>query len=237
MIVIGDEVLSGRTRDANMHHLAKTLDRHGIALVEARFVRDDPRAIAEAVNALRARHDHVFTSGGIGPTHDDVTADAVAAAFGVPIGVREDARKLLAAHYARRGMEFNEARQRMARIPDGAALIPNPVSVAPGFSLGNVHVMAGVPSVFRAMLDEVLNRIAGGPPTTSRALRVARPEGEVAGPVARLAARHPEVAIGSYPFDGPGGTGTTLVARGMDPAAVERALAELRETFPDGELL
>ena len=162
MLVIGDEILSGRTRDANMHYLAGELARVGIDLEEVRIVSDKAPRIVAALNALRGGYDHVFTSGGIGPTHDDITADAVAAAFGVGIGVRDDARAILAAHYQRTGLELNAARLRMARIPDGAALIDNPVSSAPGFSLGNVHVMAGVPAVFQAMVASVLPGFAGG---------------------------------------------------------------------------
>ncbi|MEO0958017.1 MAG: competence/damage-inducible protein A, partial [Pseudomonadota bacterium] len=153
MLVIGDEILSGRTQDANAHHLARRMSALGIPLREIRVVPDEHDLIVGAVKALRGCVSYVFTSGGIGPTHDDITADAVAAAFGADIDVREDARALLAAYYAERGIELNAARLRMARIPEGARLIDNPVSVAPGFILGNVHVMAGVPSVFRAMLE------------------------------------------------------------------------------------
>jgi molybdenum cofactor synthesis domain-containing protein len=149
MLVIGDEILSGRTRDSNTHHLAGELTRHGIDLREVRVVADDHAAIVAAVHALRTAYDHVFTSGGIGPTHDDITADAIAAAFATPISIRADARALLQAHYDRQGTVLNEARLRMARIPDGASLIDNPVSAAPGFTLGNVHVMAGVPRCSR----------------------------------------------------------------------------------------
>ena len=162
MLVIGDEILSGRTRDANLNHLAVRLAEHGIDLEEARFVRDVHRRIAEAVNELRSSWDHVFTTGGIGPTHDDITADAVAAAFGVPIRVREDARSILEEHCRQLGLELNDGRLRMARIPGNARLIVNSVSAAPGFSLGNVHVMAGVPKIFRAMLEETLKTIPGG---------------------------------------------------------------------------
>ena len=167
MLTIGDEILSGRTRDANLPHLAEALAARGIALREARVVPDVADEIVAAVNALRARYDHVFTSGGIGPTHDDITADAIAAAFGVPIGVREDARAILATNYANPEVELNEARLRMARIPDGATLIDNPVSKAPGFSLGNVHVMAGVPAVFQAMVAGLLPGLTGGRPLLS----------------------------------------------------------------------
>src|SRR5690625_202860 len=161
MLVIGDEILSGRTRDANAHHLAREMTRIGVDLIEIRMIADDHAAIIAAVNELRARADHLFTSGGIGPTHDDITADAIAAAFGVEIDIREDARVLLDAHYRRTDHELNAARLRMARIPEGARLIENPVSAAPGFTIGNVHVLAGVPEIFRAMLEGVISRIEG----------------------------------------------------------------------------
>ncbi|MEY8841072.1 competence/damage-inducible protein A, partial [Cribrihabitans sp. XS_ASV171] len=155
MLVIGDEILSGRTRDANMNFLAQELTKHGVDLQEARVVSDNPSAIEKAVRDLSAAYDHVFTSGGIGPTHDDITADCIARAFDTHIDVRDDARALLEAHYQRTGMELNAARLRMARIPDGATLIENPVSTAPGFTIANVHVMAGVPAVFEAMVASV----------------------------------------------------------------------------------
>ena len=232
MIVIGDEILSGRTRDSNMHHLAGELTRAGIDLREVRVVADDHHAIVAAVQALAAACDHVFTSGGIGPTHDDITAEAVAAAFGVPIGVREDARALLQAHYDRQGLVLNEARLRMARIPDGATLIDNPVSAAPGFTLGNVHVMAGVPQVFEAMVASVLPLLAGGAPLLSQSLRIARGEGDIAGPLALLAARYPQLSMGSYPFVKDGVYGANIVIRGADGAAVDAAVTELAALFP-----
>jgi len=234
MLVIGDEILSGRTRDSNMHHLANELTRHGIRLMEVRVVADDHADIVAAVNALRARWDHVFTSGGIGPTHDDITADAVAAAFGVAIGIRDDARALLAAHYQRSGMEFNAARQRMARIPDGAGLIDNPVSIAPGFTLGNVHVMAGVPNIFQAMVASVLPTLTGGAPLLSQSLQVNRGEGEVAEPFGALAAAFPDLSMGSYPFIRNGAHGTNLVIRGTDGAQVDAAMARLVALFGQG---
>jgi molybdenum cofactor synthesis domain-containing protein len=200
MLVIGDEILSGRTRDTNTAHLAARLTETGIDLREVRVVADVQAEIVAALNALRARYDHVFTSGGIGPTHDDITADAVAAAFGVGIDVREDARAILAANYRNPEVELNAARLRMARIPDGASLIDNPVSKAPGFTIGNVHVMAGVPAVFHAMVESVLPTLKGGAPLRSLSLRVMRPEGEIAGPLGAIAAANPDVAIGSYPF-------------------------------------
>jgi molybdenum cofactor synthesis domain-containing protein len=227
MLVIGDEILSGRTRDSNMYHLAGELTRHGIVLKEARVVADDHDAIIAAVNALRAAYDEVFTSGGIGPTHDDITAEAIAAAFGVPIGVRDDARAILAAHYARSGTELNEARLRMARIPDGARLIDNPISRAPGFSLGNVHVMAGVPNIFEAMLASVLPTLTGGAPLLSQSLRVMRGEGEIAKPLADLAAEFADLSFGSYPFVKDGAYGTNLVVRGTDAARLDAAMIRL----------
>ncbi|MGB3278598.1 MAG: molybdopterin-binding protein [Pseudorhodobacter sp.] len=231
MLVIGDEILSGRTRDSNMHFLAGALTQHGITLAEARVVSDDRGAIIAAVNALRAGFDHVFTSGGIGPTHDDITAEAIAAAFEVPISLRADAMALLAAHYERSGLPFNDARQRMARIPDGADLIDNPISIAPGFSLGNVHVMAGVPNIFQAMVASVLPKLTGGAPLLSQSLRVDRGEGEVAGPFAALAAEFPALSMGSYPFTHNGAYGTNLVIRGTDPAQIDAAMTRLAAMF------
>ena len=233
MLVIGDEILSGRTRDANMHHLAGELSQHGIDLNEVRVVADDHEAIVAALNALRGTWDHVFTSGGIGPTHDDITADAVAAAFGVGIDVREDARALLEAHYARTGMELNAARLRMARIPQGARLIENPISAAPGFSIGNVHVMAGVPAIFEAMLASILPSLAGGAPLLSQSLRIARGEGEIAAPLRTLSEEFPELSFGSYPFVKDGVYGAQVVIRGTEKARVDAAMLRLADIFPE----
>jgi molybdenum cofactor synthesis domain-containing protein len=231
MLVIGDEILSGRTRDSNLHFLAQALTRVGIELKEARLVPDDHAAIVAGVRALSGVYDQVFTSGGIGPTHDDITADAVAEAMGAAIGKRADAMALLSAHYGRQGVEFNEARQRMARIPDGAALIDNPVSVAPGFSIGNVHVMAGVPTVFEAMVASVLPTLTGGAPLLSQSLRVMRGEGQIAAEFGALAAEFPDLSMGSYPFQKDGVFGTNLVIRGTDPARLNAAMARLVDLF------
>jgi molybdopterin-biosynthesis enzyme MoeA-like protein len=214
-----------------MHFLAGELTRHGIPLAEVRVVLDDRDAIIAAVNALRAGVDHVFTSGGIGPTHDDITAEAIAAAFGVPISKRADAMALLAAHYERAGMAFNDARQRMARIPDGATLIDNPISIAPGFTLGNVHVMAGVPNIFQAMVASVLPNLTGGAPLLSQSLRVDRGEGEVAEPFGALAAEYPDLSMGSYPFTQNGAHGTNLVIRGTDAGQIHAAMTRLAALF------
>lgn len=232
MIVIGDEILSGRTRDSNMHYLAGELTKVGIDLREVRMVSDDAPAIVAAVKALSAAYTHVFTSGGIGPTHDDITADCIAEAFGRSIDVRDDARALLAAHYARTGGELNTARLRMARIPEGASLIENPVSVAPGFTVGNVHVMAGVPTVFQAMVASILPTLTGGKPLLSQTLRIQRGEGDIAGPLGELALRYPELSIGSYPYQMNGVFGANIVIRGQDGAQVDAAMAELSALFP-----
>ncbi len=231
MLVIGDEILSGRTRDANMHYLAGQLTERGIDLKEVRIVSDEAAEITEAAKVLSARYDHVFTSGGIGPTHDDITADCIAAAFDAPIDVRDDARALLADFYEKSGRELNAARLRMARIPDGAALIDNPVSVAPGFSLQNVHVMAGVPSVFKAMVASVLPTLTGGAPLLSDTLRVVKGEGDIAGPLGVLAEQFDDLSFGSYPFQQDGIYGANLVVRGTDETRLNAAMDALRETF------
>lgn len=231
MLVIGDEILSGRTRDSNMHYLAGELTKAGIDLREVRVVSDDAEAIETAVRALANTYDTVFTSGGIGPTHDDITADCIARAFGRAIGVRDDARAILEAHYQRSGQELNEARLRMARIPEGATLIENPVSAAPGFSLENVHVMAGVPAVFQAMIASVLPTLTGGAPLMSQSLRIMRGEGEIAGPLRTIAEDFPDLSIGSYPFQSDGVFGAQIVIRGSDGARVDAAMKRLCEAF------
>ena len=231
MLVIGDEILSGRTRDANMHHLAGEFTRHGIDFKEVRVVSDAPDAIVTAVSALRVAYDHVVTSGGIGPTHDDITAPCIAEAFGVPISVRDDARAILQAHYDRMGTELNDARLRMARIPEGARLIDNPVSAAPGFSLENVHVLAGVPSVFRAMVASLLPQLTGGEPLLSQTLRLMRGEGEVAAELAAQAAEFADLQFGSYPFQKDGAFGTNIVIRGSDAARLDAAMTRLNALF------
>ncbi|WP_439153985.1 competence/damage-inducible protein A [Yoonia sp.] len=233
MLVIGDEILSGRTRDANMHHLAGQLTESGIDLKEVRVVSDDAPAIIAAVRALSGAFEHVFTSGGIGPTHDDITADCIAAAFDVPIDVRDDARALLQAHYDRSGQELNTARLRMARIPDGATLIENPVSTAPGFILRNVYVMAGVPSVFQAMVASVLPTLTGGAPLLSRTLRVVRGEGDIAGPLSDFAQEFTDLSVGSYPFFKDGVHGSNIVVRGSDANRLSVAMDALGALFSE----
>lgn len=234
MLVIGDEILSGRTRDSNMYHLAGELTGVGIDLKEVRFVGDEAPQIVDAVRALAAAFDHVFTSGGIGPTHDDITADCIAEAFGQGISIRDDARKLLTDVYTARGVEVTEARLRMARIPDDATLIDNPVSTAPGFTVENVHVMAGVPAVFEAMVASVLPTLTGGTPLMSQTWRVQMPEGEIAGPLRDLVAEFGDLTFGSYPYNRNGVFGANVVVRGTDAAQLDAAMARLQEVFPNG---
>ncbi|TMV94568.1 competence/damage-inducible protein A [Thioclava sp. BHET1] len=233
ILIIGDEILSGRTREGNAYFLAGRLAEHGIDCREIRVIADDHAGIIAAVQDLAGRFDHLFTSGGIGPTHDDITADAVAEAMGVGLGVRDDARAILAAHYAARDAEFTPARLRMARIPDGAVLIDNPVSAAPGFSCGNVHVMAGVPKIFQAMVEGLLPRLTGGTALITRNWEVRLPESSVADVLREIAGRHPALTIGSYPFDKQGAYGTNLVLRGADLSEVETALGEVQAAFPE----
>ncbi len=221
MIVIGNEILSGRTRDANMHHVSTRLTELGVRLTEARFIPDDEAVIVATVNELRARHDYVFTSGGIGPTHDDITADAIARAFGVGIDVDPRARAILEAHYEP-GM-LNEARLRMARIPFGAALVDNPVSKAPGFRLENVYVMAGVPAIMQAMFESIRHELVGGAPLISRTVAARVAEGTIAADLAAIQNAHEGVEIGSYPFFRGGIPGTSIVLRSTDQAALDRA--------------
>lgn len=229
VLLIGDELLSGRTQDVNLQTIAKFLAPLGVQLGEARVVADIPEQIVAALNDLRARYAYVFTTGGIGPTHDDKTADAVAAAFGVGIGVRDDARAVLEAHYKGPG-GLNEARLRMARIPDGATLIANPVSRAPGFQLGNVFVMAGVPSIMRGMLEDIGHRIEGGAVVRARTVRgKGVREGDIAASLEALEAAAPEVSFGSYPWFTPDGYGLHLVARSSDAEALVKAADDLKE--------
>jgi molybdenum cofactor synthesis domain-containing protein len=228
MIVIGDEILSGRTRDRNIGHLADVMTAIGIDLKEVRIVADEEGQIIEAVNALRARHDYVFTTGGIGPTHDDITADSVARAFGVPCEPDAATHALLAAHYAERGLEFNEARQRMARMPRGAETIANPVSMAPGFRIGNVHVMAGVPAIFQAMLDNVVPTLKTGTKLVSAIVHCPFGEGVIGVPLAEIQKAHPETIIGSYPKYLDGAFWTELVVRARSESALEAARADVQ---------
>jgi molybdenum cofactor synthesis domain-containing protein len=221
MLVIGDEILSGRTQDTNSNYVARQLAGLGIDLKEVRVVGDDEAEIVAALNALRARYDFIFTTGGIGPTHDDITADAVAKAFGVGIGYHPDAYAALEARYEKG--QFNEARKRMARVPDGAGLIKNSASVAPGFRIGNVFVMAGVPMVMRAMMETILPQLPQGVPVTSVTVSAALPEGALAEGLAGIQKAHPETVIGSYPWMQDGRFGAQLVARSRDAAAAEAA--------------
>ena len=227
-VVIGNEILSGRTKDVNVAYLARQLTALGIVLAEVRMVRDEERAIIAAVNALRAQHDYVFTTGGIGPTHDDITCEAVARAFGLPYRINPEAKRILVDFYRDTGRELNEARMRMAHTPEGAALIDNPVSRAPGFRVENVHVLAGIPAVMRAMFESVAPTLKGGRTVKSREVAVLLGEGDVAARLEGLQERYPALEIGSYPFVRDGSFGTTLVLRGTDEAEIDSAAGELR---------
>ncbi|MGH6949368.1 MAG: competence/damage-inducible protein A [Vitreimonas sp.] len=229
VLLIGDELLSGRTQDVNLQTIAKFLAPLGVQVAEARVVADVPDEIVAAVNDLRAKHDYVFTTGGIGPTHDDKTADAMAAAFGVTIDVRDDARAILEAHY-KSPSHLNESRLRMARIPDGSSLIANPVSRAPGFQIGNVFVMAGVPSIMRGMLQDVGHRIEGGAVVRARTVRgKGVREGAIAAGLEKLEAEADgAVSFGSYPWFTPEGFGLHLVARSADADALAQAGEDLK---------
>lgn len=229
ILVIGDEILSGRTKDKNIGYIAEYCTNIGVDLKEVRVVSDDQAAIVEALNALRSRYTYVFTSGGIGPTHDDITADCVAAAFGVSIDHDPRAVALLQTRF--KGADLNEARLRMARIPAGADLIPNRVSVAPGFRLGNVFVMAGVPSIMQAMFDEVAPQLKTGVKLQSVSVRADLKEGDIGTALGEIAKAHPDTMIGSYPFhDEQRGPNTNIVIRSRDDqklASAKNAVEEM----------
>ena len=234
LLVIGDEILSGRTKDKNIGYTADFLSALGIDLKEVRVVSDDEDAIVAALNALRRHYTYVFTTGGIGPTHDDITADCVAKAFGVALPYHPDAVEILKQRMAKTGGELNEARLRMARIPEGAQLVVNKVSGAPGFWIGNVIVMAGVPSVMQAMLDEVAPKLKTGAKLISVTIRADAKEGDVGTELGAIAKAHPETIIGSYPFfDEKLGPNTNIVVRARDPEklkAVKEAVEEMLVT-------
>jgi molybdenum cofactor synthesis domain-containing protein len=236
LLVIGDEILSGRTQDRNIAQLATWLNVQGIRLSEVRVVADREEAIVEAVNALRARNDYLFTTGGIGPTHDDITVDSIAAALGVPVEVHPQARAILESYYETRG-GLTEARLRMARAPQGATLIENRMSGAPGIHVGNIFIMAGVPHIAAAMLDSLTGTLEGGLPVVSQTLGCWVGESEVAALLGAVERAHDGVAIGSYPFFREGRTGANFVVRATDPALVDTCIADLadrlRETGRD----
>ena len=228
ILLIGDEILSGRTKDKNLGYIADCLTALGIDLKEARIVPDVEAEIVAAVNALRTRYTYLFTTGGIGPTHDDITADSVAKAFGVPVEPHPEAVKLLLAWFKEIGREPNEARMRMARVPRGATLIDNPVSKAPGFQIANVFVMAGIPKVMNAMMEQLTPRLSGGVPMRSLPVTIEGGEGDIAKPLKEIQERYPEVIIGSYPFEGRSGFAATIVLRSRDEAALHAAADEVR---------
>ena len=228
LLVIGDEILSGRTKDVNIAATAEFCTELGIELREVRVVADVTDDIVEALNALRARYTYIFTTGGIGPTHDDITADAVAKAFGVALPIHAEARAMLEARWKQTGTEVNEARLRMARIPEGADLIVNAVSAAPGFRIGNVHVMAGVPIIMKSMLEAILPTLKGGKKVLSMTVPARVGEGNIGGPLGQLQLEYPDVKMGSYPQMGAGYVRTELVLRSADEARLIEAAAKVR---------
>jgi molybdenum cofactor synthesis domain-containing protein len=232
LLVIGDEILSGRTQDKNIAQVALWLNEQGIRLTEVRVVPDQQPRIVEAVNALRSTHDYLFTTGGIGPTHDDITVDAIATAFKVPVVVHPAARKILEDYYANRadGIQLTQARLRMARVPQGAELIDNPSSGAPGIRIANVYILAGVPGIAAAMLAGLTGKIEGGRPMVSVTVGARAPESDVADLLRETEAAHPGVAIGSYPFFKDGRFGSNFVIRSEDEALARRT----GETLADG---
>lgn len=226
LLVIGDEILSGRTQDKNIAQVAEWLNVQGVRLAEARVVPDVHARIVDAVNVLRTSNDYLFTTGGIGPTHDDVTVDAIAAAFGVPVVEHPEARAVLEAYYATRG-GLNEARLRMARVPEGATLIRNASTGAPGVRIGNVFVLAGVPGIAAALLDALTGTLEGGRPVLSRTVGAHAPESEVADLLQAAERAHEGTQVGSYPFWKDGRHGANFVVRGVDRAAVDACAAEI----------
>ena len=228
ILVIGDELLSGRTQDANMHHLANKLTEIGINLSEARFIRDDAAVIVSNIVELSTKFDYLFTSGGIGPTHDDITTDCVAEAFGRQVSVRSDAFKILKKYYDGKGIELNEARLRMARIPEKADLIENIISGAPGYIIENVYVMAGVPRIFQSMLQTVLPNLKKGTPTLSISIKLYKGEGDIALELEQIVKAFSKLTFGSYPFNENGIHGTNIVIRGKDKKLMIKAEEKVR---------
>ena len=231
LVVIGDEILSGRTQDKNVAQLAAWLNEQGIRLAEVRIVPDDMARIGDAVNALRVSHDYLFTTGGIGPTHDDITVDAIAAAFGVPVIVHPVARQILEDYYRNHadGLELTEARLRMARVPEGAELLPNPSSGAPGVKMGNVYILAGVPHIAASMMEALTGTLEGGRPVVSVTVGARAAESDVADLLRETEAAHPGVAIGSYPFFKDGRYGANFVIRSEDGELARATGQELAE--------
>ena len=233
LCVIGDEILSGRTQDKNIAQLATWLNDQGIDLAEVRVVPDQEERIVDAVNALRARYDYCFTTGGIGPTHDDITVDSIAAAFGVGVVVHPEAKRMLEEYYRNRsdGLVLTDARLRMARVPEGAELIPNLSSGAPGVRMGNVYILAGVPWIAAAMMEALTGKLEGGTPVTSITVGSRAPESDVADLLRATQDAHPGVSIGSYPFFKDGRYGSNFVIRSRDAELAERCSGVLAEVL------
>lgn len=227
LVVIGDEILSGRTQDRNIAQIAIWLNVQGIRLAEVRVVPDVEARIVEAVNSLRSAHDYLFTTGGIGPTHDDITVDAIAAALEVPVVIHPEAQAMLEDYYGRRGEELNEGRLRMARVPQGAELIPNRMSGAPGIQIGNLFILAGVPHITAGMLDALTGMLEGGRPLVAVTVGAMAPESEVADLLRAVERRREGVAVGSYPFFREGRVGSNFVVRSEEEATARAAANEI----------
>ena len=233
LCIIGNEVLSGRTQDANLRFLAGALGRIGIPVVETRIIPDIADVIIDAVNTLRAQHRYVFVTGGIGPTHDDITTEAIAAAFAVDVQLHPEADQALRAFYGQRDLPYTEGRQKMARVPEGVSLIPNEVSIAPGYQLDNVFVLAGVPAIVERMFDALADRLEAQSPLHSLSLQSTLPEGTIATALGEIASRFPAVDIGSYPSFLPGRTGPSIVVRGCDLSDIHAAIAEITKSIAE----
>ena len=226
-IVIGDEILSGRTADRNINWLAGNLHERGIRLAEVRVIGDEKGQIVSTVRDLSERYDLVFTSGGIGPTHDDMTTECVAEAFGVPVVLDPEADRRLVEHYEGTGLDYNDARRKMAHVPEGSALIDNPTSAAPGFIIGNVHVLPGVPAILRAMVETMNDALPGGVKAHRLSVQTSLGEGVVAEGLGAIQSSHPGISIGSYPWFKPGAFGTALVVSGLERELVEKVAREV----------
>jgi molybdenum cofactor synthesis domain-containing protein len=230
LLIIGNEILSGRTKDANLNFLALELNKIGVRLRECRVIPDVEQTVVDTVNEVRAKFDYVFTTGGIGPTHDDITADCIAKAFGVGISEHPEAVARMTRHYGDAAL-FTPARRRMARIPHGGILVDNPVSIAPGFQMENVFTFAGIPAIMQGMFHAMKHRLIGGAPVVSRTVRTNLPEGIIADPLGALQKRFEDLDIGSYPGFRNGKVSVSLVLRGTDDARLSAASAELIDTL------
>ena len=230
IIIIGNEILSGRTQDLNSRYLAQRLLTIGITVNEVRIIPDLKGQIINCVNEFRSKYTFVFTSGGIGPTHDDITAECIASAFNVDLPINRDAKKLLENYYIKKNVTLNSSRLRMARIPKGADMIPNPISIAPGFQIQNVFVLAGIPSIFKAMVENIIKNLESEISIKSKTITVNKAEGDIADKLSMIASQYPDVSIGSYPFENGSIIGTNIVISHHDEKLIKK-IAKLSEAL------